>query len=742
MNRNEKDTSKEFTLNQYELFISSVPVGIGINRLDADFTKIFANQGYYAVLGFTETEFLERFPAGGLDAFHPEDRDLVRQTAITQLKENHFVSVRTRVVHKTKGYIWAQYTGQLGISDDGIPVVYISMTDISELMAANEDLEKEHNFNHLISTLTEDAFFDCDIPNKIIRYSKNFADKMGVSEVMENYPESLFDKGIIAPDSLYLYQNRFAQKSDHIIEEEIHLKLPDKSDVWYQYHYHILRDESGTPVRAIGKMSDITRQHIKLEELAQKANRDQLTGLYNKATTEHLIKATLKQRRFTDEKHALMIIDVDHFKDVNDQLGHLYGDIVLTQLADSLKPLFRTDDIVGRVGGDEFFVLMKNYKPVEILKDKAEKIGNAFRKTYTENGATVNISASIGIALFPQHGAEFDELYKAADAALYSAKAAGKDRYSFFADNIKHHYQSARTEIDSRGNLQKSFQDNRVEYIFKLLYASDSAEASIQSVLRLLTEHFGFSRGYVFETSADGRFTSNTFEWCADGISPQIDHLQNLPIETIAAANDSFCRTGMYLVGKAADLPAPTGGTLVSTGIRSTFQFGIINDNDPIGLIGFDDCENERMPTRAEIDEICTICHLLSTFLLKERSTQRERARHQAVETVLDYMNCIAYVIDCDSYEVLYENQNAIQLTKIPSTGAKCHLAYRGLASPCADCPMSHLSETQSRYSADIHNAKYDMDMRIDATWIPWNDMKKACLVSSVDISKQKEGKK
>ena len=140
---------------KFRRMISVVPMGIGVNHFDVDFTKVFANKGYYDVLGFTEQEFLERFPNGGLDAFHPDDREMVRQTAVEQLRANQSVTVRTRISHKTKGYIWVQYAGRIATDQAGLPLVYVSMTDISELMAANEKLEKEHNFNTLIASLSD-----------------------------------------------------------------------------------------------------------------------------------------------------------------------------------------------------------------------------------------------------------------------------------------------------------------------------------------------------------------------------------------------------------------------------------------------------------------------------------------------------------------------------------------------------------------------------------------------------------
>ncbi len=431
-----------------EILISSVPVGIGVNNLDENFTKVYANKGYYDILGYTEAEFLARFPKGGLDAFHPEDRDIVRQLAIKELRTNRFVNARARVAHKAKGYIWAQYTGRLVVNEEGKALVYIAMTDISELMALNERLENEHNFNNLIASLTEDAFFDCDLTTGVIRFSKNFADRMGLPEMIHNYPAAILSRGIIAEDSLHLFENRFKKSTSGIVEEELHLKLPDGGDVWYLYHYNIIHDDKGEPVRAIGKMTEVTKQRTQILELSEKARKDQLTGLFNKATTENLIKETLLHT-LDGTKHALFIVDIDNFKNINDKLGHMNGDLVLAELSEGLKPLFRSDDIIGRVGGDEFFVFLKNYRPLDILYEKSKEVCKLFHKTYSENGFSVEISASIGISLYPEHGKDFDTLYKCADAALYSTKERGKNGLTIFSGQLTSGYKSTRTEIEN-----------------------------------------------------------------------------------------------------------------------------------------------------------------------------------------------------------------------------------------------------------------------------------------------------
>lgn len=723
-------------ISQYENLIASVPGGIVVASADDNFTTLFANHGFYSMTGYTPEEFCQKFRNVGIRMLHPKEVGFVIKSAKEQMEQTGSFHVNARLAHKDQGYIWVYFNGCLNVSQDGVNRLYIMVADISEHQHTFEKLKKEQSFNELISTLSDESFFDCDLSANTVRYSRNFAERLGLSEMASDYREAFIQIGLFERGSLQQIGDDLLFSLDRMIKNEIHLTLPKGEDVWFLCRYNILMDAEGTPIRIVGKFIDITQHKIQIDELSELAQRDQLTGLYNKTATETLIKETLKMRRLHDSSSALLTIDIDNFKAINDRLGHLYGDAVLTQLAEHLKGLFRSDDIVGRIGGDEFFVFLKNCSSTNKLVEKAQKICSLFHKTYSEGDAFVTISASIGIALCPKDGTEFDELYKKSDAALYDAKASGKNTFSFFHDDLAQTYVSARTEIDV-DTMKKSFKDNRVEYVFKLLYDSENPISSIQSVLQLVTESYGFSRGYIFEISADGMQTSNTFEWCSSDVTTQIQNLQNLPIESVATARNSFHQTGMFILKSISKLPDLERKVLEPQGIRSMFQFGVMDKGKFIGFIGFDDCIAERVPSDSEIDEICTVCHVLATFLLKHRSSEREMLHHHAVETVMNHINSYAYAIDPLNFIVLYENQNVVNLTSLSSIGKKCHLAYRGNPNPCEDCPIKQLNGAD-KFTTEIHNEKFDLYVRTDISLIDWLD-RKACLICSVDVTEYKK---
>lgn len=160
--------------------------------------------------------------------------------------------------------------------------------------------------------------------------------------------------------------------------------------------------------------------------------KDMLTGLYDKTSGINLIENKLMT---SDAKtsHALFMIDIDYFKDINDKLGHDVGDKVLAEIACILTRQFRDADIISRFGGDEFIVFATNIGDKEFIEQKAKEICSVLQKSYGNDENKCNISASIGITCFPEHAQTFEELFKLADRAMYETKKRGRNSYTIFS---------------------------------------------------------------------------------------------------------------------------------------------------------------------------------------------------------------------------------------------------------------------------------------------------------------------
>ncbi len=165
-------------------------------------------------------------------------------------------------------------------------------------------------------------------------------------------------------------------------------------------------------------------------ELENKADTDLLTGLNNKIATERKITEYMKNSR--DSQAMMVVLDVDNFKKINDTMGHTFGDEVLRSLGHQLRVLFRSSDILGRLGGDEFIILLKDIKEDAQLEKEGKKLEDFFHQFEVGEYVKYSVTASLGAAVFPRDADTFEGMYKAADAALYMAKRRGKNQLAFY----------------------------------------------------------------------------------------------------------------------------------------------------------------------------------------------------------------------------------------------------------------------------------------------------------------------
>ncbi len=197
---------------------------------------------------------------------------------------------------------------------------------------------------------------------------------------------------------------------------------------WVHNDIRFIIDVDSGHLCAMLSAKDIDEEKREEQKLVTAAKMDKMTMVYNRETTMDSIRKILCEE--PDHNHVLFMIDVDNFKNLNDSKGHQAGDEFLIDLAAEIKGSFRESDIVGRIGGDEFFALMRNVPGDSITLRKAQELLNTMQEV-CEDYKDLNLSTSIGISLYPEDGKTLDELYAQADGALYEAKRKGKNRYMF-----------------------------------------------------------------------------------------------------------------------------------------------------------------------------------------------------------------------------------------------------------------------------------------------------------------------
>lgn len=205
-------------------------------------------------------------------------------------------------------------------------------------------------------------------------------------------------------------------------------RMSDGSVRWVRNDIRFLTDIDSGHLCAMLSAKDIDAEKKEEQKMYVAAKMDRMTMLLNRETTMESIRSILAQEY--DRTHVLYMIDIDNFKMLNDTLGHQTGDEFLIALSAELKKVFRESDVVGRIGGDEFFALMRNVNGMHKMVEKGKELLSTIQQVCTAY-PNIPLSGSIGISIYPENGKSLDALYAEADAALYQAKKKGKNQFVF-----------------------------------------------------------------------------------------------------------------------------------------------------------------------------------------------------------------------------------------------------------------------------------------------------------------------
>ena len=366
---------------------------------------------------------------------------------------------------------------------------------------------------------------------------------------------------------------------------------------------------------------DITKERLQMEKLRHKAEKDTLTGVYNRETMKQQLQSYLIENPKT--VNALIMVDTDNFKQINDTHGHITGDLVLSEMAAGMKRNVRKDDLVGRIGGDEFTIFLKNISSATTAMDKAEELLAMFQQLFSNEKKPIAVTCSMGIAMYPRDGESFQELYECADKALYQAKQRGKNGCCMYDDSLLQNQEylqnsSLGAAIDSEQNYAES-QDNLARYVFRILYHYEHLDEAVNLVLEIVGKQFDVSRSYIFENTRDGSHGFNTYEWCNEGISSEMKQLQNVNYKELGDYEALFQEDHIFYCRDIQSLSPTLVELFESQGIHSTLQCAFYDNGIFRGFIGFDECTGSRFWTREEVSSLTLISQILATFLKLNR---------------------------------------------------------------------------------------------------------------------------
>ena len=710
-------------------------------RYDKDFTLIALENTTARLAGYTSSELETIFGNRLIDLVVPEDREFIHNQYRQQLQHSTYVQLEHRVVHKSGRIIWVLNKSLLITDPNGQETLYCYLTDISHTKAEVDELHRKLNRYEIILAQTENVLFEWDIQTDDILFSDTWKKVFGYPPVTFKFRDALQEASFFHPDDVSVLLDKVSYLRDGSSYETAEVRIANASGryLWCRFRASALRDKNGELYKIVGIIINIDAEKQATQILQDKADRDQLTKLLNKAAGRKRSEKYFAENE-GDVNCALFIIDLDDFKLVNDRYGHLLGDTVLTTVAKEIQKLFRGQDIVSRIGGDEFMVVMRGVSDRSLIEGRCTRLIEALHNRFRNHDQNFPLGCSIGIALAPEHSSTYLELYQFADQALYEAKRRGKNTFAFyepsdFSQQMQMTTNRGNKRIDSDDHTRVTL-NNLVRFAFQKLYTSPDTDFAIHEILALVGKQMNVSRVYIFENSPDNQFCSNTYEWCNEGVVPEIQNLQNISYEKdIPGYKEELNEKEVFYCQDIHNLSPQIYDIVAPQGIQSMLHCALRDNGVFRGYIGFDECRTKRFWTKEQIQVLTNFSEMLSVFLMKKQAQARTVQYANDLCSILDNQNAWIYIIDPETCQLKYINAKAKALAPDTTIGMTCHKAFFHSNCRCENCPAQNILQNKTACSI-MCNGCFNLDVQAEATLIQW-DGKLSCLLTCREVPKK-----
>ena len=380
------------------------------------------------ILGYKDDE-IKNHLSSWESRVHPDDlSDIYREVDKNFNKQTDYFEITYRMKHKDGHWVWILDRGKALFDEEGKAYRMIGThTDVTE----NKKIQLTNLHQAQIIEQIHDSVISTDLEGyirswntgaqKLFGYKSEeiIGENITILYLEEDHEQLQEDIKTLKKKGTYYSEERMVTKTNGTLFAELSLSL--------------LNDEKGQPIGMIGYSKDITQRKISEQKLQYQAHHDYLTELPNRLLFNERLEAGLTEVKNTKENLALLFVDLDLFKKVNDTYGHNVGDLVLQTISERLKSKLSQDDTLARIGGDEFNIIVKNFMDKKEISSLSQKLLTIISEPIGIGDTTLTVSSSIGISLYPQDSTKADKLLVYADTAMYKAKESGRNNFQFYS---------------------------------------------------------------------------------------------------------------------------------------------------------------------------------------------------------------------------------------------------------------------------------------------------------------------
>lgn len=700
---------------------------------DGEMTPIFINEGFFRMLGYSRVQgmkFLEKVELSII----PDDLPTYRQAIRDVLKDDGVVDAEFRTVTGSGDLRWLHVRGNLYARDGQKYTIVTIIEDVTERRNVEEELKRQAERLHILSEAEGEKIIDYNAKTDVMIIRMNDEYGMAQDEIHSRYMER-FDASMIYKEDVAYYKAVLESllKSPKHDTIEFRIKRFDDDYTWYQANLTSLLGAEGYVTRIVGRMIDINERKLKEMELLLRAEKDALTGAYNQGATEQLIHNAIQAGK-ENALSALMIIDLDNFKEANDLLGHANGDQLLEKTAGILQEMFKGGDVIGRIGGDEFLVYMRNMASISDADEMAGNIVKSVRYDLDFEGQPIHVTCSVGVAVYPYHGKTYEELFEKADRAVYTVKANGKDGYRVYhaaSTTVYHANRKVGYDMTKTIDYDRHIEDQ----VMQVLFEDKVLESALRSSLELMTAKYQFHRGYI--CGNDSLPISRTIQFTVKKYATGKEADEHFELKRMVNEILYSFFPGAAMIHDYDLTAEEMREYFRAKGIKSMLYYPLTSHGEFQGAIVFENHEDvQKELTKSEMEEVRSLFRLMEAHILQIGLMDRLQ-NFVAQVAVFDNLDSFVYVVNPDNHEISFINKKVLVDSPDVKIGDICYKALQNRDTPCENCILRNLdkSDPHCRCTEELFNYSLRSWTRSSASWLECREENGLALINSFDIS-------
>lgn len=422
-----------------------------------------------------------------LQQFEPSCRKRLNEAMERAITEGTGVDIEVCLYKPEGKCIWVRVVCQVDLIDGQAVSLRGAVQDIDESVMQRRELENANERMTLATESGQIGVWELDLKNQSLTWSAQMYKLFGVSKPPETITYEFWAERVHPEDLAKAEKSiRDAINGDSELEIKFRIIWPDQSIRFIRASAHVTRDSAGNAIKILGVNWDVTSLHNMNAAMLYRATHDELTKVYNRSEFEACLQQSLYMKQDSEHSNALMFIDLDQFKLVNDTCGHTIGDQLLRQVALMLGQCIRDGDVLGRLGGDEFGVILQECDAVQALSIAQSICDRMEDFRFSHGDKRFRVGASIGLVRLDGHWANKEAAMQAADTSCYAAKEAGRNRVHVWFDTDQA-LRNRRDDTQWAARLEQALDDNQfMLYAQHLQSISRDGEApNIEVLLRL-----------------------------------------------------------------------------------------------------------------------------------------------------------------------------------------------------------------------------------------------------------------